>query len=413
MPHCRSCNAEFEPFISFGQMPIANGFLLPEQFADEYFFELAVGFCSKCSLVQLVNQPDREMMFNDHYAFYSSTSAYMAQHFGEFAQAVAGKHLSAPDPLVVEIGSNDGIMLRNFAAKGIRHVGIEPSANVAAVAQAQGVNTIAQFFDEELAAKIVNEYGQADAFMGANVFCHIPYFHSVAAGIKKLLKPKGVLVFEEPYMGDILEKTSYDQIYDEHVFFFTVASVSNFFAQHELEVFDVSPQKVHGGSMRYSLGHVGAHPISESVVRQRAYEKVRGLDQAQTYQALRKNIEQSRDALRSLLVDMKQRGKRVVGYGATSKSTTVTNYCQITPDLVEFISDTTPIKQGKYSPGVHIPVKPYEDFVANYPDYALLFAWNHAAEILAREKNFGAAGGEWLMFVPKVETLSYDLVRQP
>ena len=413
MPECRSCHAAYEPFISFGQMPIANGFLLPEQFSEEYFFELAVGFCEQCSLVQLINQPEREMMFNDHYAFYSSTSSYMAKHFEEFAADVMARHLGPDNPFVVEIGSNDGIMLRNFADRGIRHLGIEPSANVAAVAQERGVATVATFFDEKVADQIVAQHGQADAFMGANVFCHIPYFHSVAAGIKKVLKPQGVLVFEEPYLGDIVEKTSYDQIYDEHVFFFTVASVSNFFARHGLEIFEVSHHNVHGGSLRYTLGHVGAHPIDESVVRQTAWEQAKGLDRAETYQALRGNIERSRDALRTLLVDLKQHGKRVVGYGATSKSTTVTNYCQITPDLVEFISDTTPIKQGKYSPGVHIPVRPYEEFVANYPDYALLFAWNHAAEIVAKEKNFGAAGGQWVMFVPRVEILSYDLVRQP
>ncbi len=413
MPQCRSCNASYEPFISFGPMPIANGFLLPEQFSKEYFFELAVGFCEKCGLAQLVNQPEREQMFNDHYAFYSSTSTHMAQHFKEFAEDVMAHHVGGENPFVVEIGSNDGIMLHNFAARGIRHLGIEPSANVASVARERGINTVTQFFDEAVAQKIVGEYGQADAFLGANVFCHIPYFHSIAAGIKTLLKPSGVLMFEEPYMGDILQKTSYDQIYDEHVFFFTVQSVSNFFAEHGLEVFAVSPQNVHGGSMRYSLGHKGAHPIEESVTRQRAWEQAQGLDRPETYQTLRQNIERSREALHGLLTDLHQQGKRVVGYGATSKSTTVTNYCGITPELVEFISDTTPIKQGKYSPGVHIPVRPYEEFMANYPDYALLFAWNHAAEIMNKEQNFGAAGGQWVMFVPRVEVLSYDLVRQP
>lgn len=393
-------------------MPIANGFLLPEQFADEYFFELAVGFCEQCTMVQLIDQPEREMMFNDHYAFYSSTSTHMARHFQEYAETIHGKYIRGDKPFVVEIGSNDGILLKNFAARGIRHLGIEPSDNVAAVARSNGINTITRFFDLAAAQDILAEYGPADAFMGANVFCHIPYLHSVAEGIKALLKPQGVLVIEEPYLGDIFEKTSYDQIYDEHVFFFTVTSIGNLFSRHGLEVFDVAPQTVHGGSMRYMLGHTGAHLISPAVVRQRRYEEERGLHRAQTYEVLRQNIEHSRDALRAALADLRRAGKRVVGYGATSKSTTVTNYCGITPELVEFISDTTPIKQGKFSPGVHIPIKPYEAFVTDYPDCALLFAWNHADEIMAKEKNFQVAGGQWLVFVPRVEIRSYDLVQQ-
>jgi len=386
-------------------MPIANGFLTPEQFPNEYFFELRVGFCSRCSMVQLVEQPDREMMFNENYAFFSSTSTRMATHFEEFYEWIKLNHLKSTDPLVVEIGSNDGIMLRHFAQAGIRHLGIEPSANVAQIAREKGINTITQFFDENLARQIVTEQGQADAFIAANVMCHIPYLHSVAAGINILLKPQGILAFEDPYLGDIIEKTSYDQIYDEHVFYFSVASVSYLFEQHGLEVIDVLPQHVHGGSMRYVLAHQGAYPISDAVTAQRAKEKALGLDQPATYERFRHNVEHSRDELMQVLRKLKEEGKRVVGYAATSKSTTVTNYCGITPDLVEYISDTTPIKQGKYSPGAHLPVRPYEDFKAGFPDYALLFGWNHGEEIMAKEQAFQAAGGRWIVYVPKVRVL--------
>jgi methylation protein EvaC len=326
----------------------------------------------------------------------------MAVHFKEFADFVKSRYLQSADPFVVEIGSNDGIMLQNFAGAGIRHLGIEPSANVAKVAIEKGIHTICKFFDENLAREIVAEHGQADAFLGANVMCHLPYLHSVAAGIKILLKPKGVLVFEDPYMGDIVEKTSYDQIYDEHAFYFSVASLSQLFAEHDLEIVDVIPQDVHGGSMRYVVAHRGAHEVAAAVAEQRAREQALGLHLPETYDSLRRNIEHSRDELMKLLTDLKAQGKRVVGYGATSKSTTVTNYCGITPDLVEFISDTTPIKQGKFSPGAHIPVRPYEDFANDYPDYALLFAWNHAGEIMEKEKQFVSAGGKWIVYVPKV-----------
>jgi methylation protein EvaC len=356
-------------------------------------------------MVQLIEQPDRERMFHENYAFFSSTSTRMAIHFKDFAEAVTANYLRSFDPFVLEIGSNDGIMLQHFAKKKIRHLGLEPSANVAQVAIENGVNTVSKFFDEDLAQQIVAEYGQADVFLGANVMCHIPYLHSVVAGIKLLLKPKGIVMFEDPYLGDIIEKKSYDQIYDEHAFYFSVASISYLFAQHGLELIDIQPQNVHGGSMRYILAHKGAYDVSASVIAQKKKEEILGLNQEQTYERLRRNIEKSRDDLRDILYNVKKQSKRVVGYAATSKSTTVTNYCGITPDLIEYISDTTPIKQGKFSPGVHIPVRPYEEFKANYPDYALLFGWNHAEEIMEKEQTFRDVGGKWILYVPEVKIL--------
>lgn len=403
MKPCLICNTPIEPFMSFGKMPIANGFLTPEQYSEEYFFELKTAFCPHCKMVQLTELVDERKMFHENYAFFSSTSVRMAEHFQRFAEGVMKDYLDPSDPFVVEIGSNDGIMLQNFARDGVRHLGIEPSANVAEVARGKGIRTISEFFNEDLARRIVAEHGQADAFLGANVMCHIPYLHSVAAGIRILLKPRGVLMFEDPYMGDIVQKTSYDQIYDEHAFYFSVASVSHLFGEHGLEVIDVQPQNVHGGSMRYVIAHKGARPVSAVVAMQRAKEEALGLHRAETYDQLRRNIETSRDELLALLRDLKRQGKRVVGYGATSKSTTVTNYCGITPDLVEFISDTTPIKQGKFSPGAHIPVRPYGAFQESYPQYALLFAWNHAEEIMAKEQKFRDAGGKWINYVPEVQ----------
>lgn len=386
-------------------MPIANGFLAPEQIPQEYFFELRVGFCDRCKMVQLTEQVDREKMFHEHYAFFSSTSARMAVHFQQLAKAVTADCLQSSDPFVVEIGSNDGIMLQHFAGVGIRHLGIEPSRNVAQVAIDKGLHTVCRFFDEALARDIVAEHGQADVFLGANVMCHIPYLRSVAEGIRLLLKPQGVLIFEDPYLGDIVEKTSYDQIYDEHAFYFSVASISYLFEQHGLEVVDIAAQNVHGGSMRYVIAHQGTRPVSARVVAQRKKEEAWGLQRPETFERLLDNIERSRDTLMTLLTDLKRQGQRVVGYGATSKSTTVTNYCGITPDLVEFISDTTPIKQGKLSPGMHIPVRPYQEFANRYPNYTLLFAWNHGEEILAKEQAFRHAGGKWILYVPKVHVL--------
>ena len=373
MSRCLICDKSIEPFMSFGQMPIANGFLLPEEFSNEYFFELKVGFCPNCTMVQLTELVDREKMFHENYAYFSSISVHMAEHFKAFATAVKNKHFVSSDPFVVEIGSNDGIMLQHFASDNIRHLGVEPSTNVAQAAIDKGINTICNFFDEEVALKIREEYGLADVVLGANVMCHIPYLHLIAKGVDKLLSPDGSLIFEDPYLGDIIEKTSYDQIYDEHAFYFSVSSISYLFQQHNMEVVDIEPQDTHGGSMRYTIKRKGAGGPSEAVLKQMNWEQSIGLNKVETFNQLRKNIERSRSDLVGLLKSLKDQGKRVVGYGATSKSTTVLNYCGIGPDLIDFISDTTPNKQGKFTPGMHIPVKPYKTFVENYPDYALLF----------------------------------------
>ncbi len=406
MTHCLICNNTIEPFISFGKQPLGNGFLSEQQFSKEYFFELKACFCNKCNMVQLAEQPDPKQMFNENYAFFSGTSKHMALHFSAFADQIQQSYLTKPDPFVVEIGSNDGIMLKNFVQKGIRNLGIEPSANVAKVAKEQhGVNSICEFFNEETAKKIVKEHGHADAFLGANVMCHISDFNSVIKGIAILLKPDGVVAFEDPYLGDVVQKTSYDQFYDEHVFLFSASSVKSAFERQGLELIDLIPVSTHGGSMRYVLAKKGSRPVSPSVALGLEKEKKQGLTSLETFHTFRKNCEKSRDELLKLLKSLKAQNKRVVGYAATSKSTTIINYCGITPDLVEFISDTTPIKLGKYSPGGHIPVLPHDKFKTHYPDYALLFGWNHKNEIMEKEKDFISNGGHWIVYVPKVEII--------
>jgi methylation protein EvaC len=273
------------------------------------------------------------------------------------------------------------------------------------VAQGKGINTISEFFDEKLAHEIVRQHGQADVFLGANVMCHIPYLHSVIEGIKILLRNDGVVIFEDPYMGEVIDNTSYDQFYDEHVFLFSSLSISYLFEQHGMELIDVKPQWTHGGSMRYVIARKGARPVSTNVDDYLKKEKAQGLDEPLVYDTFKRNCEDSRNALISLLKSVKNEGKRVVGYAATSKSTTIINYCGITTDLIDYICDTTPIKQGKYSPGAHIPVFPYEKFMSAYPEYALLFAYNHSKEIMAKEQNFIESGGKWIVYVPKVQVL--------
>lgn len=392
--------------LDFGLQALGNGFLESQDFEQEYFFPMEIGFSEVSMMMQLMEQPLLEKMFHENYAFYSSTSRHMTKHFEDFSSQVIGsEYLKNPDPFVVELGCNDGIMLRNFATQKIRHLGIEPSLNVAREANKQGVRTVSEFFTEELAESIVIENGQADVFLAANVMCHIPDIIGVVKGIKKILKPQGVAIFEDPYLGEIIKKTSYDQIYDEHVFLFSALSIRYLFRSQGLELIDVIPQNTHGGSMRYVTANKGAYPIKPSVEELLELELEQGLNKLDTFLTFRENVEKSKTDLVNLLKKLKANGNRIAGYAATSKSTTILNYCGIGPELIEYICDTTPVKHNKFSPGVHIPIVPYEFFSENPPDYAFLFAWNHIDEIMNKEKNFIESGGKWIMHVPEVRIL--------
>ena len=401
--NCRVCNTPIQPFMSFGPMPLGNGFKKPDIKNNEYKFEMQTAVCSSCSTFQLIDQPDPEKMFHNEYAFFSGTSSRMKEHFKSLALEINKEIETKDNKFVVEIGSNDGILIGNFAEFGIKHLGIEPSANVAAVAIAKGVNTRVSFFSEDLAANVIEENSKADAIMAANVICHIPNINDIASGVEKILKDDGIFVFEEPYLGDVLEKTTYDQIYDEHVFLFSLTSVNAIFSKVNMEIFRAERQWTHGGSMRYWLSKKGSKKIEDSVHSLINFEQNLEIQNPTTYLRFKESCENQKNQLLSILDDLKSQGKRVVGYGATSKSTTILNYCGIGPEHIEFICDTTPIKQGKLTPGTNIPVRAYENFKDNYPEYSLLFAYNHSKEILDKEKNFNANGGKWIFYVPEVK----------
>jgi methylation protein EvaC len=390
--------------MSFGKMPIANGFLNENEFSDEFFFEMKTAFCDKCFTFQLVDQPDPKKMFHENYAFFSRQSKKMQEHFKKYADWVCENYLfDKNDPFVIEIGSNDGILLENFSKKKIKHLGIEPSANVAKEAQKHGVNTEIKFFNKDTANEVIENYGKASAILAANVMCHIPDLKNIAEAAYLALDQNGVLIFEDPYLGDMIEKTSYDQIYDEHVYIFSAISIKNIFEKYGFELINLLPQSTHGGSMRYILAKKGSYKAEKIVDEFLLKEKKIGLDSPETYEKFRKNCEKSRDDLIKILEEEKKNNNRVVAYGATSKSTTILNYCKIGPELIEYISDTTPIKQDKFSPGMHIPVKNYDNFIETPPDTALLFAWNHAEEIMEKESNYNKNGGKWIIHVPNVK----------
>ena len=405
MSKCLVCNDDFNSFVNFGSMPIANAFSTLEGLKNEYTFKMKVGFCKRCHMVQLLEQPDREKMFHNNYAFFSSTSNYMIKHFDSFASSVIGLQGLNEKSFVVEVGSNDGIMLQNFIKNKIPCLGVEPSQNVANVAIQKGIEVITNFFDEALAENILESNKKADAILSANVMCHIPYIHSIYDGIKVLLNADGVFIFEDPYLGEIIEKTSFDQIYDEHVFLFSALSVSYVASMHGLELVNVEPQITHGGSMRYTIAHKGVKSVSQNVTNLIRKEKEIGLDKEHAYMNFSNNVDKIKSDLIELLKKLKNDGKKVVAYGATSKSTTVTNYFGISPDLLECIYDTTPIKQNKYSPGAHIPVLPYDQFRESDPDYVLLFAWNHAQEIMKKESDYMGNKRHWITYIPNVKVI--------
>ena len=387
-------------------MPIANNFI--KNISDDiYRFGMETSFCRLCSLFQLNEQPIPGLMFHDHYPFFTGLSNSMRAHFGEmveFHTVLSNK--SQEDLFVVEIGSNDGTLLEFVKNKNIRHLGIDPSPNVVEASWRKGVSAEIGFFGKEFAIDVSKRHGKADIIFAANVICHIPDMIDFASGISELIGDEGQFIFEEPYIGSMLEKTSYDQIYDEHVYIFGTLSVRSIFARAGLELVDAIPQETHGGSMRYVLMKSGKGLISKELEMILQHELSLGLDKVEPYLEFGKRCEIRKLEFKALLVELKKQGKRVAGYAATSKSTTILNYSVVGKDLIEYISDSTPEKQGTVTPGTHIPVISHEQMRTNPPDYLILFAWNHEKEILAKETELTSKGLKWIRFVPRVEILN-------
>jgi methylation protein EvaC len=402
MVQCRVCGGAVSEFLDFGRQPLSDAFRWPGETASEFFFRLAVVVCASCTMVQLLEEVPRERMFHQDYPYQSSGSAVMSKHFTQTARRLLETELTGNDPFIVEIGCNDGVMLETVSTAGVRHLGIEPAGGVAELARAKGIRVRTEFFEERSAAAVRAVNGPADVIYAANTICHIPYLESIFRGVDALLAPNGVFVFEDPYLGEIVRRTSFDQIYDEHFYFFTARSVRTTAQRFGFELVDVEPLPVHGGELRYTLARSGARHPAPAVADILARELEQGLAERSTLDGFAQAVRRTRSDLLALLQRLREEGKRVVGYGATAKSATVMNYCGIGPDLVSFVCDSTPAKQGRLTPGSHVPIRPPEAFADLYPDYALLFAWNHAEEIMAKEREFREAGGRWIRYVPEV-----------
>lgn len=398
MSNCRVCNDVLREFFDFGHHPLSSAFVPRDAVSGEFFFRLAVGICASCTMVQLLDDVPREQMVHRGYPYHSSSSSVMRKHFEETAHRFLETELTGSNPFIIEIGCNDGVTLNTIREAGVRNLGVEPS----------GVGSVRvhnAFFDGFSAAEIFAEEGPADVIYSANTICGVPDIYSIFVGVEVLLASTGIFVFEDPYLGEIINRTSFDQIYDEHTFFFTAHSVQAMATRFGFELVDVERLPVHGGQIRYTIARAGQRQPTVAVAELCAEEEVRGLAKATTLDRFASNVQRVREDLMALLHKLRAAGCRIVGYGATAKSSTVTNYCGIGSGLVSFVCDTTPSKHGKLTPGSHIPVLSPEAFREPYPDYALLFAWNHAEEIMAKEQAFRSAGGRWILYVPDVHII--------
>lgn len=374
----------------------------PDEAAKVPFFRLVVGLCTSCTMVQQLDEVPPSEMFRADYPYRASGSAVIRKHFEDVARWIISTVPDDENRFVVEIGSNDGVMLNTLSDAGVRHLGVDPAAGAGEVARAHGARVRTDFFDESTAADIREKEGPASLIFSANTISHISYLDSIFRGAELLLAPDGLFVFEDRYLADILRCVYFDQIYDEHFYLFSVRSVQALAARFGLELVDVEHLPLHGGSIRYTVARAGSRQPSPAVAEFLAQEKADGIADEATFVQFSEDINRIRTDLVTLLRDLRSDGRRVVGYGATSRSATVMNYCHIDSELLPMVCDSTPEKQGRLTPGSKVPVCPPEVFSHPYPDYALLFAWNHADEIMAKEQAFHEKGGRWILYSPKV-----------
>ena len=382
---CKITKKKIKPFMSFGKMPIANGFLKKNEFKKEFFFNLEVGFSNKLSLFQINDHPKPEQMFNKNYPFFTGSSKGMVNHFKEYSNWIK-KYYGKGLKNLLEIGSNDGTFLKNFNKKKIKVIGFEPSSNVANISKKKGIKTYNSFFNYKNVKNLKSLHKKINIITAANVICHVPDLKNLIKGIDFLLSDNGCFIFEEPYLGSMYDKVSYDQIYDEHIYIFSAHSIKKIFELFNFELIDVIPQYTHGGSMRYVISRKGQKKVNLSVKKLLQEEKTKNIDNIKGCLKFKKKCEKSKKDLIGKINQLKKNKKIIAGYGATSKSTTILNYCGINHKKIEFICDTTPKKIGKFSPGTHIPIVSMKHFYSNLPDAIFLFAWNHKKEIFVKEK---------------------------
>ncbi|MFB6231682.1 MAG: methyltransferase domain-containing protein [Salinibacter sp.] len=397
---CRSCGSEaVTSVIEFGETPLADRLLTDATLHEpEPIVPLTLGFCRDCGLAQIRETVDPEVLFFDEYPYFSSVSPSLLEHFRESAlNLIETRDLDA-DSFVLEAGSNDGYMLRNFVEHDIPVLGIDPAEEPAQVAQEKGIETRCTFFTEERARELRNEGLQTDLFLANNVLAHVPDLNGFVEGIRIALKPDGVAVIEVPYVVDLVDHGEFDTIYHQHLCYFSVTALDRLFRRHDLYLNDVERTSIHGGSLRL---YVEPHENVQSSVRNlRGMERGRGVDRVGFYRSFGKRVAQIKRDLRGLLDRLRAGENRIVGYGAAAKATTLLHYCDITADDLDYIVDLNEYKHGRYMGGSHIPIHPTERLLDDQPDYALLLAWNFADEIMEQQSEFVRRGGRFILPLP-------------
>jgi len=400
---CRMCKSKnLKKFLDLGSTAMADNFLTKQQLKKhEKFFPLAVNFCKNCGLCQLSYVVPPKLMFNDSYIYDSSTTKTGRKHFISMGIELSNQFKIPPGSLAIDVGSNAGVLLSGFKSKSLRVLGIEPSSNVADIAKKNGIDTIIDFFSNKLAKKILKKYGKAAIITGTNVFAHVNDLDDFVKGCKILLDEKGVVVIEAPYLVNLINNLEYDTIYHEHLSYLSVKPMVKFFKKFDLELFDVRRQTIHGGTLRYFIGYKGIRPINKRVSKFLKMENDRKIYSEKKLKKFAKDVKNHRLELKTLLNNLRNNGKKIVGISAPAKGNTLLNYCKIGTELLDYLTEKNSLKIGKFSPGMHIPIFSDEKLLKDPPDYALILAWNFVDEIIKNNQKFKKQGGKFIIPIPK------------
>ncbi len=386
--------------------PPANSFVGPNDLADvQDTFPLELFFCNSCTHLQLTDVVNPSKLF-ENYLYVSGTSPTFIKHFEDYASAVISQFSPSKEDLIMDIGSNDGTLLKFFQKYGYRVLGIDPAKEIAKLASNSGIETIPEFFNVELANTIVNQKGKASVVTANNVFAHADDLKEIVQGVKVLLNKSGIFVFEVSYLVDVFEKTLFDTIYHEHLAYHSVKPLVRFFKDNGMELIDVERVDTHGGSLRgIAQLNNGPRSVNRSVEKLLKLENDLKLSHPATYKGFEDRINTIKGELTRTLNDLKAEGKKIAGFGAPAKATTLMYQFGLGPDLIDFIVDDSPLKQGLFTPGLHIPVLPSTAIKDHSPDYLLILAWNFAKPIIQKNSAFHDSGGKFIIPLPKVEVL--------
>jgi 2-polyprenyl-3-methyl-5-hydroxy-6-metoxy-1,4-benzoquinol methylase len=406
---CRFCQHELTyEFIDLASSPPSNSFLsMDELNQPEVFYPLKLFVCDNCFLVQIDEYKKSEEIFSDKYAYFSSFSTTWLEHARQYVEMITPRLGLNKESLVVEIGSNDGYLLQYFKEKSIPCLGIEPAKSTAEVARDKGIEVVSEFFDIKLSERLVKERRKADLILGNNVLAHVPDINNFVEGLKILLEKNGVITLEFPHLMRLVEENQFDTIYHEHFSYLSFHTVTRIFLKHGLVLFDVDELPTHGGSLRIYAGHQedSSKELSPNVEALCAKESAAGMGDLSYYLGFQDKANKVKYELLSFLVAQKREGKKVVAYGAAAKGNTLLNYCGIKRDLIQFVADASPHKQGKFLPGSHVPVVKEERIRELRPDYVLILAWNIKEEVMIQLSYVRDWGGRFVTPIPQITIL--------